>query len=209
MDAGYILYSIQKLSSKISKVIGIIAKCKKFLHTSVLLKIYNALILSRINYGILCWGYENKRIYKLQKQAIRLICKTNYIAHTDPLFFKLKTLKVKDIYMRQCLKFFYSHEKNKLPAYFNNFNETNNANHNYNTRNRNNSRIQVTNRISSEKTLRYLLPKYLIQIPDNIKASIYTHSLLAVKNKFKLYALGTYTTICSIRDCYVCDRAAT
>ena len=61
---------IQKLGAKISRVIGIIGKCKKFLQSSVLLKIYNALILSRINYGILCWGFENKRIYKLQKKSI-------------------------------------------------------------------------------------------------------------------------------------------
>ena len=60
---------LNKLCMKISRVVGIIAKCRKFLHSSVLLKIYNALILSRINYGILCWGFENKRIYKLQKKS--------------------------------------------------------------------------------------------------------------------------------------------
>ena len=96
---------IHKVSTKISKVIGILARTKKFLNSSILAKIYNSLILSRINYGILCWGFEHKRIYQLQKKAIRLVCKTRYNAHTDPLFIQLKTLKVKDIYHIQCLKF--------------------------------------------------------------------------------------------------------
>ena len=199
---------IQKLSCKISRVIGILSRCKKFLHTSVLVKIYNALILSRINYGILCWGYENKRIYKLQKQALRLICKKNYIAHTDPLFSKLKTLKVKDIYVRQSLKFFYSLKNDKIPSYFENFHIGRNVTHNYNTRQRNQFRNVSRNRVSCEKVLRYLLPKLLLNIPNSIKESIHTHSVQSIKNRFKLYALGTYNDTCSIRNCFVCEHTA-
>ena len=199
---------IQKMSSKISRVVGIIARCKKFLNTSVLLKIYNALILSRINYGILCWGFENKRIYKIQKQAIRLICKTFYIAHTDPLFVKLNTLKVQDIYLRQCLRFYYNHENNQLPIYFRDFIVTNTMNHNYNTRHRDIMRIQATNRTSSEKILRCQLPKRLNEIPNSIRETVTSYSLLTIKNKFKLYALSNYKLTCSIRDCYVCERSA-
>ena len=102
---------IEKISVKISKVVGVLSKCKRYLHSSVLLKIYNSLILSRINYGITCWGFDNQRIYKLQKKAIRVICKTKYNAHTDPLFQKLNTLKVKDIFQNQCLRFFISMKK--------------------------------------------------------------------------------------------------
>ena len=196
---------LHKLCMKISRVVGIIAKCRKFLHSSVLLKIYNALILSRINYGILCWGFENKRIYMLQKKALRLICKTYYLAHTDPLFIKLNTMKVKDIYLRHCLKFFYNHEKGWLPSYFANFVFRNVSNHNYATRYRNEPRSYPTNRISSEKILKHLLPKLLIDIPLSIKDCVYTHSLQAVKSKFKLYVLGTYRSDCTIRNCYVCN----
>ena len=199
---------IQKLCAKISKVIGIIGKCKKFLHSSVLLKIYNALILSRINYGILCWGFENKRIYKLQKKALRLICKTHYLAHSDPLFIDLNTMKVKEIYIRHCLKFYYNHEKGWLPSYFNNFLVRNINNHDHNTRHRNELQSHTTNRISSEKVLRHLLPKLLINVPNMIKDSVHTHSLQAVKNKFKLYVLGTYRKECTIRNCYVCNVCA-
>ena len=196
---------LHKLCMKISRVVGIIAKCRKFLHSSVLLKIYNALILSRINYGILCWGFENKRIYILQKKALRLICKTYYLAHTDPLFIKLNTMKVKDIYVRHCLKFFYNHEKGWLPSYFSNFVFRNISNHDHATRFRNEPRGHHTNRISSEKILKHLLPKLLIEIPRSIKDSVYTHSLQAVKIKFKLHVLGTYRRDCTLRNCYVCN----
>ena len=43
------------------------------LPTHVKVMIYNALILSRINNGFLAWGYETKRILKLQKKVFRII----------------------------------------------------------------------------------------------------------------------------------------
>ena len=196
---------INKTCTKISKVIGIMARCKKFLPSSVLLKIYNSLILSRINYGILCWGFENKRIYKLQKKAIRIICKTKYIAHTDPLFSKLNTLKVKDIYIRHCLKFFFNHENGKLPSHFRNYIIRNRSGHSHDTRHRNDFHGQVTNRVSSDKILRQIIPKLLNEIPGSIRDCVYTHSLQSVKSKYKLQAISGYQEYCSIRNCYVCN----
>ena len=51
---------INKLSLKISKVIGAMSRVKNILNSSVLLNIYNSLILSRLHYGILCWGLTQK-----------------------------------------------------------------------------------------------------------------------------------------------------
>ena len=56
--------------------------------------IYNALILSHINYGLLLWGYNADRIYNLQKKSIRIIGLKKYNAHTEPLFKSFKLLKV-------------------------------------------------------------------------------------------------------------------
>ena len=196
---------INKVCTKVTKVIGIMARCKRFLPSHVLLKIYNALILSRINYGILCWGFENKRIYKLQKKALRIICKTKFVAHTDPLFIKLNTLKVKDIYTRHCLKFFFNHENGTLPAYFRNFVSRNIASHNYDMRDMQEFQRQATNRISSDKILKQLLPNILNDIPDQIIDSVHTHCLLSVKYKLKAHALSNYKSICTIRNCYVCN----
>ena len=169
-------------------------------------KIYNSLILSRINYGITCWGFDNKRIYKLQKKALRLICKTKYNAHTDPLFLKLNTLKAKDIFQIQCLRFFYHHEKGDSPAYFRNLIERNMSGHSHDTRQRDRFQSINAHKISSEKTLRHFLPKLLITIPDNVTNSVYTHSLQSVRHKFKSFALNSYEKHCKIRNCYVCKK---
>ena len=52
--------------------------------------IYNALMQSKINYGILAWGYKAERILKLQKKAVRYLessPKQNAM-HTQNLFSK-------------------------------------------------------------------------------------------------------------------------
>ena len=127
---------INKVSRKISSVIGIMSRSRNILDKSILLKIYNSLILSRLHYSILCWGFDTKNVFKLQKKAIRLVCKTKYNSHTDPLFKSLNLLKVDDIFQSKCVSFFYKHENNNLPSYFRNiFNHTN-LTHSYNTRNR-------------------------------------------------------------------------
>ena len=55
------------IASKISKSIGILNRLKHILPTEIKIMIYNSLILSHINYGILMWGYHSDRLYKLQK----------------------------------------------------------------------------------------------------------------------------------------------
>ena len=77
---------INKISYSISKTIGIIRKLKNVLPSSVLLTIYNSLILPQLTYGILVWGYESNCIFKLQKMALRAMTSSKYNAHTNPLF---------------------------------------------------------------------------------------------------------------------------
>ena len=109
---------VNKISFKITKVIAVMRKIKHLVNSSILLKIYNSLILSRIHYAILCWGYDHKCIFTLQKKAIRLICKSRYNAHTDPLYKSINQLKVKDIFVLQSIKFYYNYLHKNLPGYF-------------------------------------------------------------------------------------------
>ena len=57
------------LSNKLSKLIGILNKLKAYLPLETLKILYNSLFLSQLNYGILAWGFETKRIFKLQKKG--------------------------------------------------------------------------------------------------------------------------------------------
>ena len=61
-------YHINHIAKNFSKSIGILNRLKNILPTHVEIMIYNALILSKINYGILTWGYESESILKLQKK---------------------------------------------------------------------------------------------------------------------------------------------
>ncbi len=60
------------LSNKISRHIGILNKLKNVLPLKTKLLIYNSLILSHLNFGILAWGYQCERITKLQKKRSEL-----------------------------------------------------------------------------------------------------------------------------------------
>ena len=151
-------------------------------------------------------GISTQTCLSTPKKAVRLVCKTKYNAHTDPLFLKLKTLKVKDIFLIQCLKFFFNHEKKSLPDYFHDFIVRNIHGHTHDTRRRNEYRSVNSTRITTDKTLRYFLPKFILSIPRSITNSIYTHSLQTVKRKMKSNCLATYQENCTIQNCYVCSR---
>ena len=110
---------INQISNKISKVNAMLSKLKHYFPSSVLLMIYNSLILSQINYGITLWTFGNcKRIKRLQKQALRHINKSHFLAHTQPICKTLKTLLFDDISNLNCLKFYYKLQNKLLPKYF-------------------------------------------------------------------------------------------
>ena len=79
---------INHISLKVSKAIGVIHRLKSVYPLSVLLTLYNTLVLPHFNYCILSWGYvvkENHHLYLLQKKAVRIITQISYIAHCEPL----------------------------------------------------------------------------------------------------------------------------
>ena len=68
---------------------------------------YNYFILSSLNYGILVWSFNTDRLFKLLKRAVRVISKSKFNAHTDPLFQNLQILKIEDLHKLNILKFYY------------------------------------------------------------------------------------------------------
>ena len=73
-------------ASKISKTVGILYRLKDIYRQSVLLTLYNTLILPHFYYCLLLWGSsikENHPLHLLQKKAVRIIDNSHYIAHTD------------------------------------------------------------------------------------------------------------------------------
>ena len=108
-----------KLFGKISRNTGILNKIKLFLLSRILKNIYSSLILCQLNYGILVWGQNYKRIVKLQKRVMRIIACSKYNAQSEPLFKELNLLKLEDIRKLQELKFYYKLVHRPIPSYFN------------------------------------------------------------------------------------------
>lgn len=85
---------IKLVALKLSRCCGVLCQLKRFLDSGVLRLIYYALFESIATYACEVWGRSAKchmdRLIKLQKRAVRNICKSTFLAHTKPLFDRIK-----------------------------------------------------------------------------------------------------------------------
>ena len=197
---------IHKIENKLARVVGIFKRLHSSLPPDALLLIYNALFLPHINYSILAWGLSCKRISTLQKSAIRLMCSATFRAHTEPLFKKLKILKVSDLLYLKALKFYFRYTKNDLPRYFTNMFSALPVTHPYPTRYRNVPRYATPLHASVQKCVRHYIPSLLNDAPSNITDKIYTHSYYGFSNYVKSTILSQYSEMCTITNCYICNN---
>ena len=130
---------ISHVANKVAKSIGIISRCSFFLPKSSLRMLYYSLIYPYFCYCNIVWASTYKtnlrRLVILQKRIIRIINKSHFNAHTDPIFKDLGILKFNDIHLLQLGQFMYSCKNSFLPPKFNNNFSQSNQFHSYNTRN--------------------------------------------------------------------------
>ena len=105
------------IDKRMSRAVGVIKKLQLIFPKTILLTIYNALILPHIIYCLLSWGLASsiKTIVVLQKRAIRAISSAGYNAHTEPLFKCYNVLKVEDIYNYRLLVLYYNLKHKNVP----------------------------------------------------------------------------------------------
>lgn len=118
-------YHCKELIKKLNRANGMLAKARYYVPTSELISIYYAIFSSVMLYGSQIWGQtfssSIEKIFKLQKNAVRLITFSEFRAHTDPLFKELNILKIRDsITLQNCLLVHDYLHKN-LPANFENY----------------------------------------------------------------------------------------
>jgi hypothetical protein len=115
-------FHLKHINTKISRALFMIKQVKHLLPTESLKTLYYSMIHPYITYGILAWGNANrseiKRTCLLQKRAIRIINKSLYNSHTDPLFKKSCILKIEDQYVYQATLFMQDYAMKKLPNSF-------------------------------------------------------------------------------------------
>ena len=145
--------------------------------------LYNSLILPYITYCNLVWATSTKdkinSIFLLQKKALRICTGSQYLAHTNPLFYELKTLKIFDIHVLQSLLFMYKYTNNLLPNSFQIFFILNSTIHSYPTRNSSNFHLVNPKLLIAQKSIRHHGPDLWNLLPDSIKSCSTTYSFKA------------------------------
>ena len=199
------------INIKIAKVIGVLRRLRNLLDIDILKCIYNALINPHLHYGAIAWGFNASLIGQIQKKAIRIVCKTKYNAHTEPLFKELKILKFVDIVKLQVHKLYFKYTNKTLPTYFyvSDIIRVNDANdHRYRTRYAINTLlIEYYPRLELSKySLKFQMACIINSSPPQITEKVATHSLEGFSSYIKNLYLQGYETICTIHDCYICNR---
>ena len=145
--------------------------------------LHPSLLLPHINYCLVIWGYQCKRINILQKRTIRLIILSKCNSHTAPFFKKLKLLTIKDMLALQELTFYYKLTHNELPAYFQNWQiVTNSELHRHNTYRNHDIHIVGFRHTFTKRCIRINLPRTLNATPQSVEDKLFTHSFCGFVN---------------------------
>ena len=179
---------ISHISTKISKTIGIFYKLRHILPEKSLIDLYYSLIYPYLIYCNTLWGKASEtymsQLFLLQKRLVRLITNSEFLAHSDPLFYRTQILKIKDIYTY--LIAIDAYKKNSA----NNFTH---PTHRHNTRGRENFAIPNYRRLEiSKRSLEYSIPTVWNTIPIDIRN---TSSLHIFKKRLKTYLIAQYFNI--------------
>ena len=155
--------------------------------------VYNSLVLPNLTYCNLIWSNAcESRINKiigLQKKSIRIISKTTYLAHTNPLFKKLGLLKMCDIPCHQILILMYKFSRSLLPENFVNYFCENCKIHSHLTRNSTGYNIPFAKTGVKKRSIRIEGPRLWNSLDSNIRNAV---SLPVFKKKLKCFFLSKY-----------------
>jgi hypothetical protein len=157
-------FHLAQISKKISKSLYIIQSTKNLLSEKSLKSLYYALIHSHLIYGIHIWSCTSANnlagLVKLQKKSIRIVTKSAYNSHTEPLFKSCGILPVKHLISYFKLLFMYDFTNNLLPVSFNNTWTTN-----LNVRNAGNEHSQRTLRNDHLLNVPFVRTEHLLKFP--------------------------------------------
>ena len=198
--------NVQKIANKISRIIGILRRLKNILPTPVLITLYDTLILPHFHYGLLNWGFCMGRLQLLQKRSVRVISGSNYNAHTDPLFKKLRLVKLADLFTLNVLKMYYKFKHARLPPYVENMFENFSRHHEHETRQSLILEEPMVNTASGENCLRYILPRIVNNTNPIIINMVDSYSFEGFVRYLKNYMIVHYVDYCVIPNCYICNH---
>ena len=175
---------INFIVGKVSKHTGILYKLRDCLPMCTRLSYYYAFMHPYISYNIIVWGATYQTVLEplnIQlKRIVRIICGAKFRDHTNPLFKRLKILKLCDLYKYHIL--IHMHKKNSLGLLEN----TQNV---YNTRHHEQIRSQFHRLDLSQHSVSFMGPRTWNSLPLNIQT---IRGSFAFRRAVKKYFLDQY-----------------
>ena len=140
------------------------------------------------------WGstYQSnlKCLINLQKRIIRVVSRSSFDAHANPIFVNLRILKIEDTIKLQIGKVMYLYKNGLLPDSFNDMFLLNCDIHSYNTRSKNSFRLPHCGTNVRKFSLRFQGPKILNSLSSEIQNA---SSTALFNSKLKSFFLGIST----------------
>ena len=198
---------INVLISKISQMIGIIGRARRFMEPPQLILLYNTMVLPHLQYCLINWGNFKDdrnlrlrdRILRLQKCFLRMIYGKGRLSHADPLFAKTGALKIDDLFKQSVRCFSFKLAKNMLPIRMASL--ANRINHSHQTRG---SQTNLVINSSNHRSLRYIAPTLWNSLPTTLKEM---PSISSFKANSKKELLEPYSTfVCTTKKCQSCQE---
>ena len=111
---------IADVCKKVYRCTGILNKVKSILGTKILNSLYSSLIEPHFTYCVEVWGntYRSylQSLYRKQKRAMRIVCKSSYLCHSADLLKKLEVLPLFHLVTYKTAIFIYKVFYNLVPA---------------------------------------------------------------------------------------------
>ena len=134
-----------------------------------------------LHYCIIVWGSTYKtilcRLVSLQKRVIRIISKSTFDSHSDPIFKELELLKLFDIRQLELGKLMFSFNHSFLPPKFNDYFSVNKQIHNYATRYANDFHLPFCRTNLRIFSVSFQGPTYNNSLENDVKESNSLHSI--------------------------------
>ena len=166
---------VQQTCAKIAKGSWALLQLRNYVNLDTLKTVYYSLVYSHLQYCISSWGSACNStldpLIKLHKKIVRIITKSDYIAHSTPLFAELKILKLHDIHKLELSKHMYKVSQNLYPStHCAKFTKAS-AIHKHNTRSssKGNYFIQQVNTEYGKKSIRFNGSVAWSNIPGELK----------------------------------------
>jgi hypothetical protein len=155
---------ILDLQNKLKSAIRKFYFLRNFCSEDLLKSLYYALVESRLQYGIVCWGgtfkYLVKKLRVVQNHFIRIILSKSIRNSSFPLFVQLKLLPLQHLFVYKVLRVFYSRSGNMGTT-----------NLSYDTRSieRRMFRVPKVNKSVFKQSFSYLSRSLFNKLPQSIK----------------------------------------